>query len=167
MKKHIVYIPILLLFISTSCSEEASNDISKDKFEAKSKQLLEDREPQVKEYLEAIDELVTEYFLLAEGLLDSYDKMQERKLDAFEKLSLVAQMSTTALEIERLTGEISSIENLQEGIEAKLDADDITELGIKVQEKMMLYNEVMERVSKIDFNEFSDISDYSDITSFL
>lgn len=167
MKKHIVYLPIFLLFIATSCSEEASNDVSKDQVEEKPEKALEEREPEVKEYLDAIDELATEYFVLAEGLLDSYDKMQEGELDAFEKLALVAQMSSTALEIEKLSRELVSIESLQEDVEAKLDADDIIELGMKVQEKMMRYIKVMERVSKIDFSEFSDLSDYPDISTFL
>ena len=74
-------------------------------------------------------------------------------------MALVAEMSSTALEIERLSEEIVFIENQQEGIEAKLDADDIIELGMKVQEKMVRYNEVMQRFSKIDFSEFSDVSD--------
>ena len=159
MRKYIVYLPIFLLFLAASCSEEASSDTTKDQVDETPEKALEEREPEVKEYLDAVDELAAEYLVLAEGLLDAYDKMKEGELDAFEKLALVAEMSSTALEIERLSEEIVFIENQQEGIEAKLDADDITELGMKVQEKMVRYNEVMQRFSKIDFSEFSDVSD--------
>jgi hypothetical protein len=164
MKKYIVYLPIFLLFLVASCSEEASSNASKDQVDETPKKALEEREPEVKEYLDAVDELATEYLVLAEGLLDAYDKVQVGELDVFEKLALVAEMSSTALEIERLSGEIVSIEQQQEGIEAKLDADDIIELGMKVQAKMLRYKEVMQRVSKIDFSEFSDVSD---LTSYF
>ena len=102
MKKYIVYLPIFLLFIATSCSEE-SNDDPKEQAKEESKKALEDREPQVKEYLDAVDALVGEYFTLAEGMLDSYDKMNEDDLDTFEKIALLADMSSAALEVERLT----------------------------------------------------------------
>jgi hypothetical protein len=167
MKKYIVYLPIFLLFLATSCSEEASSEAPEEQADDAPKKALEEREPEVKEYLDAVDELATEYFVLAEGLLDTYDKMQKGEMDAFEKLAMVAEMSTAALEIERLSGEIASIETQQEGIEAKLDADDIIELGMKVQEKMVRYNEVMKRVGEIDFSEFSDFSDMSDFESYF
>ncbi|NRA13340.1 MAG: hypothetical protein HRT57_15445 [Crocinitomicaceae bacterium] len=165
MKKYIVYLPIFLLFIATSCSEE-SNDDPKEQAKEESKKALEDREPQVKEYLDAVDALVGEYFTLAEGMLDSYDKMNEDDLDTFEKIALLADMSSAALEVERLTEELTSIQEEQEEVEAKLGADDIIELGLKISEKMQRYNEIMKRIGEIDFDELNK-STVPDLSSFL
>ena len=152
MKKYILFLPIFLLFIAASCSEEASSntDKSKEQVEEKPKKALEEREPEVKEYLDAVDTLVGEYLVFAEKLLDQYDKVQDGDVDVFEQVSLLGEMSNNAIEIQRLTGALTSMESKKEGIEAKLDAEDIIELGLRINEKMQKYTEIMERVSKID-----------------
>lgn len=160
MKKYVSFLPIFFLLIAFGCSEEAAPEKEPTKVEPK-KSLIE-REPEVREYFVVVDEMVDTYLTVAEDFLDNYDKMNAGEMEALDKLAALSEMSTSFMEIGALSEEFSKLEAKRTELEGVLDGEDVIEFGIMLADKMVRYNELVQRIDSTDFGNTTSLLDNLD-----
>lgn len=138
MKKFLAVLPLFTLIVLTSCSE------------TEEKPLFE-RNADVRDYLEQVHVFVEEYLELGVALLDLIEARESGEMDVMEKIEALAEMGETAKKISNLSSDLQELEELRSQIEKNLDADDVVEFALIIDEEMRPYYQLAEQVEKSDY----------------
>jgi hypothetical protein len=139
MKKYITILPLFLLFVAASCSDQAPAEEVEEKEEPKA---LIEREPEVREYMEVANEVVEEYITVAETFLENAEKLNEGGMGTIDAISMVTELASASQKIQELNEEMEKLDERKAEIEEKLTAEDVTEF-------VMLYGETTKRAMEL------------------
>lgn len=158
MKKYISFLPIFLLIVAFGCSEPETTP-EKEPKEVEVKKPLLEREPEVREYFVVVDDMVDKYLTVAETFLDTYDKMEEGEIATIDKITAIGDMTSSFVEIMAITDELSKLEAKRTEVESILDGEDVIEFGLMLSDKLVRYNEIVQRIDSTDFGNTASILD--------
>lgn len=150
-----VALPLLGMFLFTSCSEDAASDDSEVVVEKEEEQKpLEEREPEVKAYFEVMNGIVEEYLNVGETLIAAAEKIDAGDLGLLESASAVQDLLGAWDALDELEESLGQQGTIKENIEAKLNPKDALEFAQMYTASIARMEELATRLDDLDLEKY-------------